>query len=77
MTLTYNSGVVEVVYQAEADYYMTEVHLYIGNEPLLRDKKGNFTVAPGPPSGAAQIPLVSIQRGFAEQNNLDIHQKRN
>lgn len=37
----------KVCFEAAAGAVFEETHLYVGMEPLPRDKKGNFTVAPG------------------------------
>lgn len=40
-------GGTKVCFEAAPGAVFEETHLYVGNEPLPRDKKGKFTVAPG------------------------------
>jgi hypothetical protein len=38
---------VNVTYELDAGYHLAEIHLWVGNEVLPRDKWGRFTAAPG------------------------------
>jgi len=40
-------GQIEVCYLTDDPYSLDEIHLYVGDEPLDRDQKGDYTVAPG------------------------------
>jgi len=49
LTVHYDGSTAVVTYHMNMykSYKMTETHLYVGNEPLPRDKDDDFTVAPG------------------------------
>lgn len=47
LTVEYYSGTAAVTYTMYEGFTLDETHLYVGNEILPRDVKGNYTVAPG------------------------------
>ena len=47
VTVVYDGSDATVTYSMDAGFTMSEVHLFVGNEMLPRDKKGRFTNAPG------------------------------
>jgi len=47
LKVDYIDGKVTVTYELFDDFYMTEVHIYVGNEELPKDRRGRSTVAPG------------------------------
>ena len=47
LTVNYVGGIAAVNFKMNSPYYMTENHLYVGNEILPRDVNGDFTIAPG------------------------------
>lgn len=47
VTIAYNGSTATVTYTLDAGYTMDVTHLYVGTEPLPKNKKGNFTVSPG------------------------------
>ena len=47
VTVTYEAGMVDVLYQLTSGYVMSQGHVYIGCEPYPEDDAGNPTVAPG------------------------------
>lgn len=47
VTIDYDGSTAVVSYQLYEGNWMTGTHLYVGNERLPRDKKGNETVNPG------------------------------
>jgi len=47
LTIVYNGSTAIVTYNMNPGFVMDVTHLYVGNEPLPRDKKGNYTVNPG------------------------------
>lgn len=47
VTVVYDGGTATVTYTMDAGFTMGSTHLYVGNEPLPKNKKGDFTVAPG------------------------------
>ena len=47
LTIDYDGSTANVTYEMSAGNWMTGTHLYVGNDHLPRDKKGNETVSPG------------------------------
>lgn len=47
VTVNYNGSTAVVTYQMYEGNWMTETHLYVGNNRLPKDKKGKETVSPG------------------------------
>jgi hypothetical protein len=53
LMVVYVDGTVDVIYEMNEGFEMSEVHLYVGSEMLPRDVNGDYTVAPG------QYPYVN------------------
>lgn len=47
LTVEYDGSTANVTYNTCGDYKLDEVHLYVGCDPLPKDKDGDYTVAPG------------------------------
>ena len=47
LTIDYDGSTAVITYNMDADYTMDATHLYVGNERLPRDGKGDYTVSPG------------------------------
>jgi len=47
LTIEYYGSTAIVTYTMYEGYTMDDTHLYVGTEPLPRDKKGKYTVSPG------------------------------
>ena len=49
LTISYDeiTGSAEIEFEMNEGYFLSETHLYIGNEPYPTDNNGNYTVAPG------------------------------
>ncbi len=47
LKVTYAEGDVTVTYELFEGFYMTEVHIYVGNDEIPKDRRGRYTVAPG------------------------------
>lgn len=47
LTINYNGSTAVVTYQMYEGNWMTATHLYVGNDRLPKNKKGNETVSPG------------------------------
>jgi hypothetical protein len=47
VTLSYNGLEAVVMYNITEGYLLDDIHLYVGNDPLPKNKKGKNTVAPG------------------------------
>lgn len=62
LDVDYYGGTATVTYNIDADYTLEETHLYVGNEILPRDKKGNYTTAPGqfPYSGETSYTIDGL-----------------
>lgn len=65
----YDGQIAQVVYQALPGIIFQETHLYVGNDPLARDVRGEYTVAPG------QYPFIhdleNVSRDEFVVENLD------
>jgi hypothetical protein len=62
LSVNYQDGTATVTYQTSGTnpgtnlpYTLTETHLYVGSEPLARNKQGEVTVAPG------QFPYINAE----------------
>jgi hypothetical protein len=62
LSVVYSNGTATVIYQmagvnsdTNMPYALTETHLYVGSEPLARNKQGESTVAPG------QFPYINAE----------------
>ena len=53
LSVIYDGSTAWVTYIMTSGFTMNETHLYVGLEPLPRDNKGDFTVAPG------QYPFIN------------------
>jgi hypothetical protein len=58
----YSGGTCTVTYNIDPDFTLDETHLYVGNDMLAKDKKGNYTTAPGqfPFSGETSFTIDGL-----------------
>jgi hypothetical protein len=47
LTVRYTGSEAQLTFNALPEFEISEEHIYVGYEPLPRDKHGNYTVAPG------------------------------
>jgi len=62
LDVDYSGGTCTVTYNIDGDFTLDETHLYVGNDILAKDKKGNWTTAPGqfPYSGETSFTIDGL-----------------
>jgi hypothetical protein len=61
--ISYHNGEATVTYTIDDPNYLMDIHLWVGYDKLPKDKKGNFTNAPG------QFPYYPKDGNFIEDNS--------
>ncbi|MCD4663991.1 MAG: hypothetical protein K8R68_01895 [Bacteroidales bacterium] len=62
LDVDYSGGIATVTYNIDPNFTLDETHLYVGSEILARNKKGQFTTAPGqfPYSGETSYTIDGL-----------------